>query len=207
MFSIYGITGQVFSGTLEAMSRVHPLARARNARGVAQEGDEMGVENHVTHLDLAAIRAYRKMLPEELERGPLIHAGQIMSHPVKVLHQSTAVAQAWRELQHWGIHQAPVLDDAQHLIGMVNERDLLTVIDIDGERVLENLKRRVSDVMTSPVVATMPVTDIRRIAAAMLEGGLSAVPIVNENEHIVGIVSRNDVLRAVMTDPPLSLWR
>jgi len=77
----------------------------------------------------------------------------------------------------------------------------------DGEHVLENLQRRVSDVMTSPVVASVPVTDIRRIAAAMLEGGLSAVPIVNESEIIVGIVSRTDVLRAVMTDPPLSLWR
>ena len=207
MFSIYGITGQVFSGTLEAMSRVHPLARARNSRGVAQEGDEIGVENPVTPLDHEAIRAYRRMLPEELERGPLIHAGQIMSYPVKVLQQSMAVAEAWRELQRWGVHQAPVLDDARRLIGMVNERDLLTVIDIDGQRVLENLKRRVSDVMISPVVATVPVTDIRRIAAAMLKGGLSAVPIVNESEHIVGIVSRNDVLRAVITDPPLSLWR
>jgi CBS domain-containing protein len=41
----------------------------------------------------------------------------------------------------------------------------------------------------------------------MLEGGLSAVPILNESERIVGIVSRTDVLRAVMTDPPVSLWR
>ena len=37
MFSIYGITGQVFSGTLESMNRVYSLARTRNARGVAQE--------------------------------------------------------------------------------------------------------------------------------------------------------------------------
>lgn len=44
MFSIYGMTGQVFSGTLEAMNRVYSLARARDARGVAQEGDEIGVE-------------------------------------------------------------------------------------------------------------------------------------------------------------------
>ena len=84
---------------------------------------------------------------------------------------------------------------------------MLTVIDIDGDRVLENLQRRVSDVMATPVVAAAPVTDIRRIAAAMLEGGLSAVPIVNESQSIVGIVSRADVLRAVMTDPPVSLWR
>lgn len=209
MFSIYGMTGQVFSGTLEAMNRVYPLARARNARGVAKDGEDIGVENLTTPLPLHqdAVRAYRKMLPEDLERGPLIHAGQIMSHPVTVLHQGSAVAEAWRVLQRRGIHQAPVLDDTRRLIGMVNERDLLTVIDIDGDRVLENLKRRVSDVMTTPVVAAVPVTDIRRIAAAMLEGGLSAVPIVNESEYIVGIVSRTDVLRAVITDPPLSMWR
>ena len=207
MFSIYGMTGQVFSGTLEAMNRVYSLARARDARGVAQEGDEIGVEATPTPLQQDAVRAYRRMLPEDLERGPLIHAAQIMTHPVTVLHQSSAVAEAWRLLQRQGIHQAPVLDDKQRLIGMVNERDLLTVIDIDGDRVLESLKRRVSDVMATPVVAAAPVTDIRRIAAAMLEGGLSAVPIVNESQSIVGIVSRTDVLRAVMTDPPVSLWR
>ncbi len=207
MFSIYGMTGQVFSGTLESMNRVYSLARARNARGVAQEGDEIGVEATPTPLQQDAVRAYRRMLPEDLERGPLIHAAQIMTHPVTVLHQNSAVAEAWRLLQRQGIHQAPVLDDTQRLIGMVSERDLLTVIDIDGDRVLENLKRRVSDVMATPVVAAAPVTDIRRIAAAMLEGGLSAVPIVNESQSIVGIVSRTDVLRAVMTDPPVSLWR
>ncbi len=207
MFSIYGMTGQVFSGTLEAMNRVYSLARARDARGVAQEGDEIGVEATPTPLQQDAVRAYRRMLPEDLERGPLIHAAQIMTHPVTVLHQDSAVAEAWRLLQRQGIHQAPVLDDTQRLIGMVNERDLLTVIDIDGDRVLENLQRRVSDVMATPVVAAAPVTDIRRIAAAMLEGGLSAVPIVNESQCIVGIVSRTDVLRAVMTDPPVSLWR
>ena len=207
MFSIYGMTGQVFSGTLEAMNRVYPLARARNVRGVAKDGDDIGVESLTTPLQQDAIRAYRKMLPEDLERGPLIHAGQIMSHPVTVLHPGSAVAEAWRVLQRRGIHQPPVLDDTRRLIGMVSERDLLTVIDIDGDRVLENLKRRVSDVMTTPVVAAVPVTDIRRIAAAMLEGGLSAVPIVNESEYIVGIVSRTDVLRAVITDPPLSMWR
>lgn len=207
MFSIYGITGQVFSGTLESMNRVYSLSRTRNARGVAKEGDEIGVEATLTPLQQDAVRAYRRMLPEDLERGPLLHAAQIMTHPVTMLHQSSAVAEAWRLLQRQGIHQAPVLDDTQRLIGMVNERDLLTVIDIDGDRVLENLQRRVSDVMATPVVAAAPITDIRRIAAAMLEGGLSAVPIVNESQSIVGIVSRADVLRAVMTDPPVSLWR
>lgn len=207
MFSIYGMTGQVFSGTLEAMNRIYPASRARNARNVAQDGVEIGVEASATPIQEAAVRAYRQMLPQALERGPLVHAGQIMSQPVSVVRYDVPVAEAWRQMQIKGIHQAPVVDDAGQLIGLVSERDLLTVIDLDGDKVLANLQRRVGDVMLTPVVAAMPVTDIRRIAALMLESGLGAVPIVNDAQRLVGIVSRTDLLRAVMTDPPLSLWR
>jgi CBS domain-containing protein len=206
MFSIYGLTGQVFTGSLEAMNRVYPLVRSRNSRGVAQEGEEIGA-SAPSLLQQEAVSAYRKMLPKDLERGPLVHAAQIMMHPVTVFHEQTAVVQAWHILQGHQIHQAPVINDVGKLVGIVSERDLLTVIDVDGDQVLENLKRRVADVMSTPVVATVPVTDIRRIAAVMLEGGLSAVPIVTEDERLLGIVSRTDILRAVMADPPLSLWR
>lgn len=207
MFSIYGITGQVFSVTLEAMNRVYPLAAGRHVRGVAREGDEIGPAGPEAFLQKEAVRAYRQMLPDDLERGPLIHAAQIMSRPVTVLHQDTPVAQAWKTLQERQVYQAPVINDANRLVGMVSEREMLTVIDLDGDRVLENLRRRVADVMTTPVVTAGPVTELRRIAAVMLEGGFTAVPIVGESQQIVGIVSRTDVLRAVMTDPPLSLWR
>ena len=207
MFSIYGVTGQVFSGTLEAMNRVYPLAASRHVRGVSRDGDEIGVSSPEPFLQKEAVRAYRQMLPDELERGPLIHAAQIMSRPVTVLHQDTPVAQAWKTLQEKRIYQAPVISDARRLVGMVSEREMLTVIDLDGDRVLENLRRRVADVMTTPVVTAGPVTELRRIAAVMLEGGFTAIPIISDSQKIVGIVSRTDVLRAVMADPPLSLWR
>ncbi len=197
----------MFSGTLEAMNRVYPLASSRHVRGVSRDGDEIGVSSPEPFLQKEAVRAYRQMLPDELERGPLIHAAQIMSRPVTVLHQDTPVAQAWKTLQEIRVYQAPVINDASRLVGMVSEREMLTVIDLDGDRVLENLRRRVADVMTTPVVTAGPVTELRRIAAVMLEGGFTAIPIVSDSQKIVGIVSRTDVLRAVMADPPLSLWR
>jgi CBS domain-containing protein len=56
-------------------------------------------------------------------------------------------------------------------------------------------------------VAAVPVTDIRRIAAVMIDKGVDGVPITNETGRLLGFVSRGDILRAVVTDPPLSLWR
>lgn len=217
MFSVYGISGPIFSGTLEAMDRVQRLARARPVRPIAQDGDEFGIEMPqgaapgvgalVDRPSQQAVRAYRSMLPEDLERGPLVHAAQVMSRPAIVVRDNDTAATAWRVLRDHQIHQAPVVDAADKLIGIVSERDLLTAIDIDGERIIENTRREVRDVMTTPVVAAVPITDIRRIAAAMLNNGVDGVPIVGEQDRLLGFVSRSDVLRAVVKDPPLSLWR
>lgn len=207
MFSVYGLTGQVFSGTLEAMDRVYRLARARSVRAMDQDGEEFGVEAMVSRPTQEAVRAYRQMLPKELERGPLVHAAQVMTRPAVTVQDEATAAEAWRLLHDRKIHQAPVLDARRTLVGIVSERDLLTAIDVEGGQVIENLRRRVCDVMTTPVVAAAPVTDIRRVAAAMLMGGVDGVPVVGEDGHLLGFVSRSDVLRAVVSDPPLSLWR
>lgn len=210
MFSIYGVTGQVFSGTLEQMNRVRALSNARTARAIVEEGDELGVEaiSGVSGRSQGdAVRAYLSMLPTDLERGPLIHASQVMQSQVITVFADDEVSRAWRTLRDKRVHQAPVLDERAQLIGIVSERDLLTAIDIDGDQVIESLRRNVRDVMRTPVVAAVPITDIRRIASVMLENGVDGVPIVNDSSRLVGFVSRSDVLRAVVTDPPLSLWR
>lgn len=210
MFSIYGLSGPIFSGTLEDLSRVRALAKIRAVQAVTKIGDEVSVGTIARPASLPheeAVRAYRAMLPPDLERGPLYHAEQIMQRQVISVAASNDVAQAWRTLRDHRIHQAPVLADKARLVGIVSERDLLTAINIDGDRIVESLGRHVSDVMTTPVVAAAPVTDIRRIAAVMLESGVDGVPIIGEGGELVGIVSRGDILRTVVTDPPLSLWR
>ncbi len=210
MFSIYGVTGQVFSGTLEEMNRVRALSRSRSARTVVQEGVELGAEAIASVAGRSnddAVRAHRAMLPPEIDRGPLYLAEQIMQRRVTAVSDGDDVALAWRTLRDNHIHQAPVLDDNAQLVGIVSERDLLTAINIDSGQIVEALSRRVRDVMTTPVVAATAVTDIRRLAAVMVDHGVDGAPITNESGRLVGFVSRSDILRAVVTDPPLSLWR
>ena len=210
MFSIYGISGPTFSGTLEEMNRVRALAKARAARAIAREDEHPGVEVMLPSASGAreeAVRAYRAMLPRNLDRGPLYHADQIMQRQVITVAAGDDVARAWKSLQQHHLHSAPVLDEAAQLVGIVSERDLLTVINIDAGKIVESLSRRVGEVMTTPVVAAAPLTDIRRIANAMLDDGVDGVPIMSDGGRLVGFVSRGDILRAVVTDPPLSLWR
>lgn len=206
MFSLYGLNGPVFTGPLDAMDRLRQARRVNAVRPIGEGGAAFAAAG-VGGAHEQAIVAYRQMLHGDLERGPLYHATQVMSTPVVTLAAADAVARAWRVLRDRRIHQAPVVDAGARLVGIVSERDLLTAIDLEGDLVIETLRRQVADVMTTPAVAAAPETDIRHIAAAMLEQGVDGVPIADETGRLVGFVSRSDILRAVVTDPPLSLWR
>ena len=68
------------------------------------------------------------------------------------------------------------------------------------------LAQPVSDIMWSPVPAVDEDTDIRRVARVLLDTHLPGLPVVNEGGSVTGFVSRTDILRAVVHDPPLDLW-
>lgn len=216
MFSVYGITGQVYSGAFEGISRVNQVRQTRKSRTVQEDGFELGADiipsqfpaknEPPTAAEQRAINAYRSTLPIEFERGPLFHARQIMQTKVISVNANDAVSDAWQLMRENGIHQAPVFDNAAKLIGIVSERDLLTSLNLTQNALSHILDRRVSDVMRSPVVASTPLTDIRRIARVMLDFEVDGVPILDESERLVGFISRSDMLRVMMKDPPLSLW-
>jgi len=212
MFSIYGVNGQLFRGRLEEVMRAPGVLRVRGARAVTRDGVEFGAEYNIAPAANApaadlALGAYQAAQHEDLERGPLYHAAQIMARKVIVLAAADKVDLAWRVLLENRIHQAPVLDAGQRLVGIVSERDLLTTLNVEKGTVRDVLARQVGDVMTSPVVSADPETDIRRIARIMLERDVDGVPIVDEQQVLTGFVSRSDILGAVVTNPPLSLWR
>lgn len=209
MFGIYGVNGPVFHGSLEELPAVRPVIRRRPVEAIGTAGNELGEvsDTGLTTRAAAGTAAYRRMLHVDEERGPIVQAQQLMQPEVITVRASDDVVRAWRILTGQRIHQAPVLDDNRQLVGIVSERNLLTALNLDGEMIRDALARMVADVMTSPVVAAEPQTDIRRIARVMLEQDVEGVPIVSDRQRLIGFISRGDMLRAMVADPPLSLWR
>lgn len=215
MFSIYGLTGQIFSGTLEQLEQVRAASPARRVRPIAEDGLEPGPSELAGRprahpgapLQAEALREYEAARHADMERGPLYRAEQIMKRRVIILNADDDVARAWRTLSDNRIHQSPVLDADSRLTGLVSERNLLTALNVEDGVLRDVLARRVSDVMTSPVVSAHPATDIRRIARLMLDYGVDGVPVVAADHALLGFISRSDMLRAVIAEPPVSLWR
>jgi len=214
MFAIYGISGPIFQGTLENLSRMPPVLRRGPVTAARRVGDQIEIgaspeqaSPKASGMGEQAIDEYQSMLPQELERGPLYHANQIMQPQVITVNADDEVTRAWQVLVEHQIHQAPVLNASFQLIGIVSDRNLLTTLNVDEGKVRDVLAKRVQDVMTTPVVAASPSTDIRHIARVMLDRDVAGVPIVNDAGGLVGFISQSDILRAVVTDPPLSIWR
>ncbi|MFG1948545.1 CBS domain-containing protein [Nonomuraea sp. NPDC048826] len=57
------------------------------------------------------------------------------------------------------------------------------------------MRMTVADVMTTEVVAVTAPTPFKDIAEALITGGISAVPVVDEDRHVLGMVSEADLLR------------
>ncbi|MFI7707405.1 CBS domain-containing protein [Nonomuraea sp. NPDC049480] len=57
------------------------------------------------------------------------------------------------------------------------------------------MRMTVADVMTAKVVSVTAATPFKDIAQALITGGISAVPVVDDDQHVIGMVSEADLLR------------
>lgn len=112
----------------------------------------------------------------------------------------------------------PVVDDAGRVIGVVSQADMLNKeADLaPGPGPLSGILRfrdhekalgvTAAELMTSPPVTVGPDTPLADAARLMRDRRVKRLPVVNAGEHLIGIISRTDVLR-VFTRPDAEIRR
>ncbi|MDO8251460.1 MAG: CBS domain-containing protein [Rhodoferax sp.] len=225
MFSVYGVGGQLFRGSLEKLRQIGGVsAVARNIaiQAVGRDGRDAQSSSHGAlagpaqqapgdEAHRSALAAYAQTQKIVLERQPLTRVDALMSRSVITLPDTSTVLEAWQILARHGLGQAPVVNGAATLVGLLSRADLLRPDRLprpDSSALVWRalLAQSVSDIMSTPVPSVAPDTDIRRVARVLLDTGLPGLPVVDEQGLVTGFVSRSDILRAVVTDPPLDLW-
>jgi CBS domain-containing protein len=147
-------------------------------------------------------------------------ARDVMVSPVVTVGLDTTVRDVANTLLEKRISAVPVVDGKEKIAGIVTESDLMHRVEAGTERRqswwLEALKggwtmaadyakshaTKVSDVMTREVVTALPETPLHEIAELLETHHIKRVPIVSKNGHLVGIVSRANLLQAVATARP-----
>ncbi|MET0386378.1 MAG: CBS domain-containing protein [Polyangiales bacterium] len=128
-------------------------------------------------------------------------ARDIMTEDPITLRPNAKVREAVRLLQSMEIRHLPVVDEEQGLVGMLSDRDLrgVSLPHLIDERWFGDLRmameEAVSTVMSSDVLSVDMETEARDIIELMLEHKVGAVPVVDADGGLVGIVSYMDVLR------------
>lgn len=222
MFSVYGKGGRVFSGTMEELRRVGPTAvlsrtprLAPVAAGEPQESTSHFAEITQHHAPEGRPRgvaqAYAQASQGEARRHPLSRVSDIMSTTVFTIPDSVTVAQAWKLLAERHLGQAPVVGEGGVLVGLLTRAELMRPDRLPGPDThalvwKAHMAQSVTEWMITPVPSVAADTDIRRVARVLLDSGLPGLPVVDEQGHVTGFVSRSDILRAVVADPPLDLW-
>jgi CBS domain-containing protein len=103
--------------------------------------------------------------------------------------ESCSVLEAARILVQNSVGGAPVVDEAQSLVGVVTEHDLLLALELVGTAV------PVSTIMGTRIVAANPEDELDSVRQIFIEKRLRRMPVV-EGKSVVGTLSRRDVLRA-----------
>jgi predicted transcriptional regulator len=222
MFSVYGSGGRVFRGSLEQMRDIGPISAVGRMQGIeplgidARDGPASQAASLIPHppSDVAhriALDSYAQTQKGLRQRQPITRVAALMSPKVITLDDRTNVHDAWQRLSQEGINQAPVVDHNKVLVGLFSRTQLLTPENLDLPEISMAawralLNQRVADLMWTPVPSVSPDTDIRRVASVLLDTALPGLAVADEEGTVVGFISRSDILRAVVADPPLDLW-
>jgi len=121
----------------------------------------------------------------------MVKANDIMKTNVLAAGIDADIYEAIRIMVANNVTGLPVIDDEGLLVGVVTEKDVLTLLYN-----IEDRPGRVADFMTPEVVAFEQDTDLSAIAESLCKNHFRRVPIL-EKGKLVGIVSRKDVIRYI----------
>jgi CBS-domain-containing membrane protein len=218
MFAIYGTSGLMYKGPIEDLRKVAPSLKTSAIRPLNVETDRPvggasadGGGNARGTVSHQALQTYSQVQKPVTERRPLHTVLDVMTTSPVLLPDTATVEQGWKRLFEAHVGQAPVVNAQGLLVGLLTRAELMRpdrMPQPDGSFLLWRalMLQPVTELMVSPVASVSADTELRRLAWVLIETGLPGVPVVDADGRVEGFVSRTDILKAVVHDPPLDLW-
>lgn len=152
-----------------------------------------------------AITAYKKMA--NMDTSDIVyHVQDIMTSQCIDIDINDKVQNAYDILKEYQVSQIPIVSEGKKIMGLINKKMILNLIVDDLDNAKNILDRKLDDLYLPEIITTDPITDIRRVAKVMIDFKLDAIPVVNDQDILVGIVSKTDIIKAVSHIPKLQLW-
>lgn len=96
-----------------------------------------------------------------------------------------------------GFGGMPIVDDDRRLVGIVTEFDLLAALD----RGLLLSELTAQQIMTGFPISARKDMDAQRLIHLLKTNHLIRVPVVDQEDRLIGVVARRDILRSYLSTP------
>ncbi|HOP64169.1 MAG TPA: CBS domain-containing protein [Spirochaetota bacterium] len=209
MFYIHTLNGDHYDISLESLlhrKEVRSTGKKSPVRKYLRGENEKEISNGGGYALTYAEKSYRESADIKKEPEPVFHAYQIMSSPVKTVPPEMKVTDAWEYFKKSEVSHMPVVSGDGLIVGIISDRDLLKRLIISEDNVVNRTDETVLDVMNKEVITAAGKTDIRKIARVMFKEHIGCMPIIHEENGLAGIITRSDILHAIIHYPPLNLW-
>ena len=139
-----------------------------------------------------------------LSQYPEGTAGSVMTTSVAKLPESLTVWQALEEIAHQAhdhetIYYIYIVDEENHLRGLISARQLVTHL-----RTPDTL---ISELMQRDLVTVEATDDQEAVAAKVADYNFLAIPVVDHEHHLVGIITHDDVIDVLREETEEDAYR
>ncbi len=206
MFAMYDDDGLNFRNTIDHLYDVHEISPTRKILNRKKEDDNEkfdGIYNGP--IDNEAKNKYKQMANLDT-RAEIFHVEQVMTHKPIIINDDKTIGECYELMKKHSIRQLLIRSDtSNNLKGMITKNMLLDfMMSYNG---VENLlERSVGEIYEKNIITTDPITDIRRAAKVMIDFNRNAIPVVDAQHQILGVITRHDIVNAVSTIPHLQIW-
>jgi len=127
---------------------------------------------------------------------------RFMTEAVLTIDINAPAGEILRLFAAYPVHHLPVVDKTK-VVGMLSSADVLKLerfIPTHCTSREEYLDRTVNlaTVMRRPVISVLPSQSIEHAASLMASYGIHALPVVDRNDNIVGIITTTDIMHAAL---------
>jgi CBS domain-containing protein len=127
-----------------------------------------------------------------------MNASDLMSPQVVVAKENTNAEGISSRLIAGEFNGVPVVDDSGVVVGIVTAIDILKAIRDNGNRKLNTMVAK--DIMTPNPSVVKKDTPLEDIIDIMIQKEIVLVPVVENNNKLIGVVARLDILREKLNE-------
>ena len=208
MFAMYDDDGLNFRSTIDHLYNLHKITSSGIIKNNPDQQNKQNFQEtlHKGKITQKAKDKYIQVTNMDTQHE-IFHVNQLMCTHVITIEDTATIQECYELMQEYGIQQLPIVADSKlHLKGIVTIHDIIRYIFTDIQYAEHNSHNQISDISTKKIITTDPISDIRRVAKVMIDFNLNAMPVVDGDDSLIGIVSRNDIIKAVSTIPHLQIW-